>query len=157
MELRSLMTVQIVGGSTDKPTSKAKKQEALQIGQVVGQFGQQIPAAGMFIMRTLSKAFDNFVMTDEDWDMLLSSMQQGQQQPQPQGQPQQGGAPDQGGGQAQVDPAELRQLLAKLDPAEQAKIKQLISQGIPAMQAIKQVTEEAMQQQHGGQQQHQQP
>jgi hypothetical protein len=92
-ELRTLMTLQVVGGSTDKPTSKVKKQEALQIGQVIGQFGQQIPAAGIFVIRALEQAFENFVMSDQDWEMLMQSMTQQANGPaqQPTGQP--GGAP----------------------------------------------------------------
>lgn len=74
--LREQFTCRCVGGSTQKPTSAAKKAEALQVGQILGQFGG-LPAAGIIAIKNLQRAFDGFTVTREDWEMLIQTMMQG--------------------------------------------------------------------------------
>jgi hypothetical protein len=77
--IRETFTCKCVGGSTQKPTSAAKKAEALQVGQIIGQFGS-LPAAGIIAIKNLQRAFDGMTVTREDWEMLISTMMQGLQQ-----------------------------------------------------------------------------
>lgn len=78
-ELRRLFTCRCVGGSTQKATSAAKKAEALQVGQVIGQFGA-VPYAQLLAVKNLARAFDGMTITEDDWQMLLQTMMMGLQQ-----------------------------------------------------------------------------
>lgn len=71
--LREMLACRCVGGSTQKPTSSAKKAEALQVGQILGQFGS-IPYAGILAVKNMMKAFDGMTVTTEDWQMMLKTM-----------------------------------------------------------------------------------
>lgn len=133
-EIRKLLVCTVEGGSTQKPTSAAKKAEALQIGQILGQFTSSSPAVVLVLLRVFQRAFDGIDMTDADWQLLNQSITaqiQGQQaaaQPQPpQGAPPPGQAapgPQQGG-----------------MPDPQAIVEDLVKQGMPEAQAIQLVKE----------------
>jgi len=77
------LSVACVGGSTQKMTSQARKQEAVQVGQVLSQF---VKAAPRTVMKTtldmFSKAFDDFMVQKEDWDTIdqevMTTLQAGQ-------------------------------------------------------------------------------
>ena len=127
--IRSTFTPRVVGGSTLKPTSRAKKEQALQISQIIGQFTRATPIAAVVALKVLSQAFDNVVVSQEDWELIYKGImkevqgpspeevqQEGQQQQgeqqgadrrqemvkeamQARAQAQGGGAPQQGGGQ----------------------------------------------------------
>lgn len=88
-QIRHLIQCRVEGGSTQKPTSAAKKAEALQVGQILGQFAANSPVAILLIVKMFQRSFDGFVITDADWQMLMqsvmSSMQQAQADAQPQG------------------------------------------------------------------------
>jgi hypothetical protein len=72
-QIRKTFTCSCVGGSTQKPTSASKKAEALQVGQILGQFGGS-PYAAVLAIRMMSRAFDGMVITAQDWQMLLQTM-----------------------------------------------------------------------------------
>lgn len=72
-QIRNTFTCSCVGGSTQKPTSATKKAEALQVGQILGQFGGN-PYAVVIALRALARAFDGIVITEQDWQMLLQTM-----------------------------------------------------------------------------------
>ena len=126
-EIRKMVVCSIEGGSTVKPTSAAKKAEALQIGQILGQFASN-PAVVMVLLKMMQRAFDGVDMTDADWQMLTQSIQGQMQQPQPGagGSPAQEGAPPPDQGAAQQGGG---------DPM-QAIVAELVKQGIPEQQAI---------------------
>lgn len=84
-QIREMFVCKCVGGSTQKPTSAAKKAEALQVGQILGQFSG-LPYAGVLAIKNMQKAFDGMTITRQDWDMLLKTMMMSAQQ----GGPQQG-------------------------------------------------------------------
>ena len=62
-EIRKLVMCQIEGGSTVKPTSAAKKAEALQIGQILDVFASN-PAVVMVLLKMMQRAFDGVDMMD---------------------------------------------------------------------------------------------
>ena len=65
----------VVGGSTQKPTSESKKQQAMQMGQVFGQFVNAAPMPVLTVMlRTFRGAF-NDVIPDEEWQVIMDSIE----------------------------------------------------------------------------------
>lgn len=153
-EIKSTLSMTVVGGSTKKPTSKAKKEEALELGQVLGQFVNAAPGPVLKIMlKAMQEAFDEVVIRDEDWEEIEQAIA-GQQQAGPggtggaqgnatAGAPQQNvqGAPapvGANGGQ----PQDIEQLLASIPPELKGQIVELIRSGVPAEQAIQQVTQQ---------------
>lgn len=79
-KVRHTMQCRVEGGSTQKPTSAAKKAEALQLGQILGQFASASPVAILLAVKVFQRSFDGFVVTDEEWNMLMQSIQQSMQQ-----------------------------------------------------------------------------
>ena len=81
-------SLQIVGGSTMKPTSEVKKQEALQIAQVLGQFASATPYVVIVMLQVLQRALDSVVVKEEDIkknkNSILQSLQTQQMQAQQQ-------------------------------------------------------------------------
>lgn len=72
--------LQFTGDDTIEPTSAAKKQEALQLTQLMGQFAGASPAVVPVVLKMLSRAFNEMVITDQDWDMIMQGFEQQQQQ-----------------------------------------------------------------------------
>lgn len=154
-----MFTPRVVGGSSLKPTSAAKKQQALQMSQIIGQFAKATPVALLIAIKTLQSAFSNeLVMEDDDWTMLQQGIMQAMQAQQQQGQqggqppaqsgqpPQQDGAqPPQGGG-GQQDVAnvitqaigEAVQIIDRLPPEIKQQIGVMLARQMP-MQQIAQV------------------
>lgn len=142
---RSCGSVRIVAGSTTKPTSAARKQEAIQLAQVLGQFANGAPVTVTKItLDMLSKAFDEVDVTTEDWQRIeqeaVASMQKGVstpgQAPPQQGAPQQEQAPQQG-----QPPA------PQLPPQAQQAVQAAIQRGVPPQEALQAVMQELQQQQ----------
>jgi hypothetical protein len=70
------MSVRVEGGSTQKPNSAGKKKEAMELGQILGQFAGASPVAVLLAMKVMQRAFSDSVdLTDDEWQMMLSSMQ----------------------------------------------------------------------------------
>lgn len=153
-QFRQAFTCTITGGSTVKPTSKAKKEMAVELMQVLGQFAQAAPGPVLKLsLRIASQAFDEVVMNDQDWmelDQAIFAAQAnanatGQAPGAETGQPaqqQQGGAPANGGGAPAPNPAELKQLLAQLPPQAKQAVLGAIQQGVPAQQALQEVMQQ---------------
>lgn len=67
----------ITGGSSLKPTSKVRKAQAQEIGQLLGQFGAANPIAFFIMLKVFSRAYsDELVLEQSDWDMIIQSTQQ---------------------------------------------------------------------------------
>ena len=84
------LNFKFAGDDTVEPTSAMKKQEAVQLGQIMGQFAGATPAITIVMLKLMSRAFNEIVITPDDWKMILGSIQeqmQAQQPPMPQGQP----------------------------------------------------------------------
>lgn len=103
-QIRNTFTCSCVGGSTQKPTSANKKAEALQIGQILGQFGGN-PYAVIIALRVMARAFDGMTITNQDWQLLIQTMMMSLNKAGagPQGQSQDGSGEQEG---AQEDQAE---------------------------------------------------
>ena len=153
------MSVTVVGGSTQKMTTQQKKQEAVQIGQVLAQYVRAAPSSALkATLNMLSKAFDDFMISKEDWDaidqevQMMAQSQQGGAPGQASGVPAQpsagaaGGAPQAGGGMQVA--AAVVQALQQLPPPVLQAIGQALAQGIPPAQIFQQMLAS-----QGGQQQ----
>jgi len=149
-EIRSTFTPRVVGGTSKKPTSKAKKEEALELGQVLGQFVSISPTVVIIMLKVMQEAFDEVTITEEEWQQIIDSIQTPPQQ--------QGQAPQQEGGQAgggepapeqqlqKPNEEQINQILSKMpDEAKQAVVA-LIQQGMPPQEALQQVVQAPPQQ-----------
>lgn len=112
-EITSTFSVQCVGGSTVKPTSDNKKQQALQIAQVLGQFASATPYVVIVMLQVLQRAIDEVVVKEEDIELIKNSILQSMQAQQQQAQQ-----------QALLDNAKAQQANAETDKnvAETAQI-----------------------------------
>lgn len=154
-EIRSGFAVTVVGGSTKKPTSAAKKEEALELGQVLGQFANATPMAVIIMLQVMQEAFDEVVIKEEDWQKIIESVEQQQAGPQ-QGDP---SAPQQDASQGNegqgstIPPEQLEEILAQMPEQAKQLVVEAIQNGTPPEVAI----EAAMQQLQQGAQAQQQP
>jgi hypothetical protein len=87
--IRKKFTPRVVGGSTLKPTSRAKKEQALQISQIVGQFTRATPIAAVVALKVLATAFDNVLISQEDWELIYKAIIKEASGPSPEQQQQQ--------------------------------------------------------------------
>lgn len=120
----------IVGGSTLKPTSQAKKDMAIQLGQVLGQFAQANPAIVPIMLKVMARAFnEDIVITPEEWDMINQVAQQAAQ-------PEQGG----GGGdeKAILEQAmgQVEELFNSLDDNTRQQVAGAIAEGTPLKEIV---------------------
>jgi len=152
------MSVTVIGGSTQKLTTQQKKQEAVQVGQVMAQYVRAAPASALKVsLDMLSKAFDDFMITKEDWDSIaaeVATMAQSQQGGAPGQQAPPGGgasgpaspgampgppsgAPQAGGGMQVA--AQVVQALSQLPPPVLQAIGNALAQGVPPAQIFQQM------------------
>lgn len=146
-------SMEVVAGSTEKPNSAFKKKEAVQIGQMLGQFSSAAPLTALKIMlKVLQNAFTEVVIKPEDWANLEreaeASMQQGISTPQ------EGVAAPAAGGGGAGGAASLEQAAMALPPQAKQKIMMAKQQGASPEQ-LKQMLIQMVQQNGGGGQQSQ--
>lgn len=151
--------MQVVGGSTQKPTSAAKKAEAMQVAQVMGQFANAAPAVLLVVLRMLEESIEGMVVDRSDWDDIRQSITEQMQRGNTQQQPQQGATgeqvPPQGapsasppaptpnvGGDGNAVNA-LMQFLDNLPPEFKQAFGTSIAQGVPAKDALMQIAQAA--------------
>lgn len=75
-EIVNQFSLRCVGGTTVKPTSDSKKQQALQMSQVLGQFASASPYTVIIMLQILEKAFDDVTVSQEDIEMIKNSILQ---------------------------------------------------------------------------------
>lgn len=138
-----------VGGSTQKQTKGAKRQEAVQIGQVLAQFVKAAPAAVLTkTLEVFEAAFDDVNMQKEDWDKIkeevISTLQM--QQGGAPGQNQAGGMPGQPSQPGQLpqgqppNPAQaIVQELSALPPPVLKAIGNALVQGVSPAEIFQQI------------------
>jgi hypothetical protein len=90
-EIRLMFVPRVLGGSSLKPTSAGKKQQAMQLMQILGQFASSTPIAGLIALQVMKTAYANeMVIDDNQWGMIeeffvkqLQAPQQGEQPTEP--------------------------------------------------------------------------
>lgn len=160
-ELRRGFACTVMGGSTQKPTSAVKKDQALKIGQILGQFASATPEVTMVMLKIFEQAFDDVVITADDWASIRESIQaklmQGMSAPPQQGsgdpsQPQSndetaeatgnGTSTDSEAPSNEQETAELEMAIQKMPKQAQDAIKMAEEKGVPRHQAFKAVAQE---------------
>jgi len=124
-EIRRKVQCSVEGGSTQKPTSAAKKAEALQIGQILGQFASASPAVVLLLLKIFQRAFDGVVITDADWTELRQGIMMQMQR----------GASGEGGGEPQAE------------SDDEAVVADMVKKGVPEQVAREKVAASKKQQQ----------
>lgn len=163
-ELMHMFTCQTVGGSTQKPTSQAKQQQALQMADTLTKLAQFAPTVVMqTIFTLLGDAFDElnippdaFIRMKEEAVMAMqrgnSTQGAGNGPPTPNtGQPVTPGQPPSGG----LDASQMQQIAALIDnlpPEAKLALGKILAKGVPVMDAVPEVLH-MMQEQSGNPQQ----
>lgn len=159
VQLRQQFACTVLGGSTQKATSASKKDQALKIGQIMGQYASASPAVTLIMLKAMEQAFDDIVITGEDWAMIRESIMakmMPQQAAAPvAGDPVSEAAPPEGaeGEQPQEqDPnaprppsnakeeVQLQSAIKALPPAAQQAIAASVKKGVPQEQAFVEVS-----------------
>lgn len=145
--------LKIVGGSTVKPTAESKKKQAIQLGQVLGQFANAAPMMVIVMLKMLERAFnDSVIIEPGEWQMIIQSveaqLQRGNTE-NPQGgggQPSQGSSPEgqgatnaQGGATVEM----LEQIINKLPPEAKQMLATGIAKGVPLKELVLELTQRA--------------
>lgn len=74
-EAQRAYTCTVTGGSSLKPTSKVRKEQAKETAQIIGQFGQASPVAFLIVLKMFQRAFsDELVLEPADWEMLVEAL-----------------------------------------------------------------------------------
>ena len=128
-EVRRLMACTCAGGSSQKPTSAAKKAEALQVGQILGLFTSATPMAIIVALELFERSFDGVNITRQMWEEIKNSimmqLQRGNSQggpAQPGGDPAEGAeSPEQEGLSPEQADHAVKLAVARGMPEEQAK------------------------------------
>jgi hypothetical protein len=164
-EAQDSYSLTVTGGSSLKPTSKTRKAQAREIGQVLGQFGAQNPLAFYITLKLMARAYsDELDIDPKDWGLITGAIEQqigaAQQQvqqgggpqpqegagpPPPQGgpQPQGGPPPQQGGGDPRQAIQMMDQLLQKLPEDMRVKFGAAIAKGIPLPEILNALQQKA--------------
>jgi len=134
-EIRRSFVFTCVGGSTQKPTSAAKKEEAIQVAQTLGQFAQAAPLSTMtVVLKLFEQAFDEINITDEDWQSIKQEFQQRAQAemgppaapPQPDAPPE----PNRVDTKLNLDPGKIMQALQTIDPRVLQAVATSLGKGV---------------------------
>ena len=140
----------VLGGSTKKPTSAAKKEEALEFGQVLGQFVNAAPGPVLkMMMQVMEKAFDEVTMREEDWQELQQALEQQSGAEQPPAEGQSGGPNDIG----TASPEQIKEILAQLPPELKQQVQSAIESGVSPKEALQSAMSQQPPQQEGQAQQ----
>jgi len=138
-------SIMCVGGSSQKLTGAAKKQEALEIAQILSQLSKTAPGQVLkAVLDLFSTTFDSVVFTKEDWEAIEEEIvAQGQGQgagpadPGDSGSPvPTSGAPDasMGAGNPQQIILLVTKALSQLPPEALKTIGAALAQGVPPEQ-----------------------
>lgn len=147
-EIARRLQMTIVGGSTQKKTSESKKQQALQMGQVLGQFVNAAPMPVlMALLNTLRGAF-NDVIPDEQWQDIMDNIgAQGAGAPATGAQQGGDGGSQEGQGGAATpsgDPiAAVEQLVDGLPPEMKQALGMAMARGVPVREALTRIMQAA--------------
>jgi hypothetical protein len=147
----TMFSARVEGGSIAKPNSREKKKQALELAQILGQFANAAPAAVIVMLKMIERSFDEFVINDEEWEMIHQTMMQSLQKAGG-GPGAEGGQPQEGAPQEPQEPqppesnagliAQVKERIAKLPAAAQAKLEELVQGGMPPSEALDQIEAE---------------
>jgi hypothetical protein len=152
---RQLYSFTVTGGSTQKMSSAALKQEAVQVGQILSQFARAAPASVLkTTLRMFEHAFDDVIIREEDWDAIAQEaatvVAQGSPAP-PGASP--GGGPSAVGPNSGVHPPTdvqsgsgnpldgIMQVMESMPPQMLKAIGLMLAKGVPPQAILQQLTQ----------------
>lgn len=151
-EIIQRFNAKVVGGSTQKPTSQFRKREAIQLGQVLGQFAKAAPIATLEIaLRLFEGAFDEIDLQASDWDRIRAESERTVSN---------AGDGGGGGGGGGGDIQQIAALIDRLPAPAKVALGNALARGVPIAEAIPQMLQLLQQnsvQPPQGQPQQQQP
>lgn len=147
-EFNTAINFRVESGSIGKPNSREMKQQAVQLGQVLGQFASASPAIVVVMLKMFERAFEGqVVISDSEWAQINETMMMaltkagngpgGEEAP-----------PDPNAEPAQTDEQLKEQVRAQIEalpPQGQEMLQELVSQGVPPAEALKQVQQQVQQ------------
>jgi hypothetical protein len=145
-ELQMMFQCQAIGGSTQKPTSAAKKQQALEMADVLSKLGQFAPTVvAETILKLFDGAFDELELPTDAFARIMEEskavLQRGNSVQGAQG----GAAP--GGPDIAAPPgstsnlAEIAAIIDGLPPAAKTALGNAIAQGVPIAEAVPEIVD----------------
>lgn len=150
-ELRTLYTCQVVGGSTQKPTSQAKKTQALDIANLMAKLIEYAPSVTIeSILRLLDNTFDELELPKDAFERMMQEVSIAMQR----GISTQGGESQDASSQdasASAPNGAIEQIASVVDqlpPQVKVALGQILAQGVPVSEALPEVLG-AMQQSSG--------
>jgi hypothetical protein len=135
--LRSMFGCDAVGGSTQKPTSSAKKQQAIEMGKLLSQMAQFAPSVVLETTLTMfEEAFDELDLPD-DWaermkEEAKAALQKGRTD-------NAGGPPGEGGGNTAPALQQLAAMIDALPPQAKQALGTALARGVPVAEALPEV------------------
>lgn len=143
-DAQRMFQLTVTGGSSLKPTSKTRKAQAQEIGQLLGQFGASNPIAFFIMLKVFARAYsDELVLEYEDWEMIIKSTEQQlmAQQKEAQPDPATGGAPGEQGAAPQSEQppvpdakeilGKVSEMFKKMPDKVRVGVGQEIAKGVP--------------------------
>jgi hypothetical protein len=149
-ELRDMFQCQTVGGSTQKPTSAGKKQQALEMSEILGKLAQFAPSVVIeTILTILEEAFDELNLPADAFERMkeevVVAMQRGNSTQGAGGgegataptSPTGAAPPPQGGGGMALE--ELAAMIDALPPQAKVALGEILAKGVPVAEALPEV------------------
>lgn len=130
-ELRNMFRCRVVGGSTQKPTTSAKKQQSLELARILSNLAQFAPTVVLETTLTLfDEAFDEVQLPNDAFKRIAEeaavAMQRGKST---------GGAGGDGG--PSLD--DVAQAVDQLPPQAKLALGEAIAKGVPVTEALQEV------------------
>lgn len=146
----TMLSLRVESGTIGKPNSKNMQQQAIQLAQVMGQFANAAPAVVVVMMKMFEKAFQGqVVISQEDWDAILKTMDQALNKAgSGQGDPAGGGGAAQEGRPPETDEGlkqQVAQQIAALPAQAKQMLEEMVQQGVPPAEALKEVQKQVQQ------------
>lgn len=153
-EAQDAFSLTVTGGSSLKPTSKVRKAQAQELGQILGQFGSSQPLAFYIALKVFARAYsDELVIDPSDWQMVDEALKEqimGQIQGGPEGaqpgaggpaaappqQAPQGQPPQQAGPPGNDVIMQLEQMLQGMPEEIRQQVGQAIGEGVPLTEIL---------------------
>lgn len=138
-ELRDMFQCRVVGGSTQKPTSASKKQQALEVARILGSMAQFAPAVVLETTMTIfDEAFDEVSLPDNAFDRIKEEAAKALDRGRSTG----GGGDNTGGAQPSSGGGGIEEVAAIVDqlpPQAKLALGQAIAKGVPVTEALQEI------------------
>jgi hypothetical protein len=134
--LRGMFNVQAVGGSTQKPSSEAKKALALEQARILSSIADKAPVTSVKIILSMMKeAFDDFPIPEGTFDALNQEIEMAMQR----GNSVQGASGSEGPQSPEVGLQELALTVDNLPPGAKMALGQALAEGLPVAQVLPEI------------------